>query len=122
MIFAERVEDDDVVHSVENLRTERVLKFLQKPLAHILVPTLAALPERIDTDRYLLSPVLGATSLMEQVRQVKPAYHVFGHSHVNVYREVEGIRFVNNAYGYPSEARFTRKRLVELDWPESVQS
>ena len=81
------------------------------------VPTLAALPERIDPDRYLLSPVLGAAALMEQVRKVKPAYHIFGHSHVNVYREVEDIRFVNNAYGYPSEARFTRKRLIELVSP-----
>ena len=38
--------------------------------------------------------------------------HVYGHSHVNQVIEIDGIRYMNNAFATPKEARIARKELV----------
>ena len=82
-------------------------------LSHFL-PRPDALPERVDPSRYFLLPVLGTAKLETQIRQVGPRWHVFGHSHLNSLQTLEGITYCNNAFGYPSEGRFTAKKLVEI--------
>jgi len=87
---------------------ETILSF-----SHFL-PRRDVLPRRIDPNEYFLMPVLGSVGLGEQVLRIKPSIHVFGHSHINNVCAFDGTTFINNAFGYPSESRFTRKDLVEL--------
>jgi len=63
------------------------------------------------SQRYLY-PVLGSNLLGDQVELLQPGIHVYGHSHVNNRIEIDGILFVNNAFGYPSENRITSKALL----------
>jgi predicted phosphodiesterase len=58
-----------------------------------------------------LQPVLGATRLERQVRQLRSAVHVYGHSHVNRQVLRDGTLYVNNAFGYPYEEHIAGKRL-----------
>ena len=37
--------------------------------------------------------------------------HVYGHSDVNQDIELDGIRYVNNAFAYPSESQISRKQI-----------
>ncbi|MBI1194197.1 MAG: metallophosphoesterase [Bacteroidetes bacterium] len=87
---------------------ETILSF-----SHFL-PRRDVLPRRIDPAQYFLMPVLGSDGLGQQVTKLKSTFHVFGHSHINHVCAIDGTTFINNAFGYPSESRFTRKELVEL--------
>lgn len=78
--------------------------------SHFL-PRIDVMPERIPQDRRRVYPVLGSTALGEQLKQLQPDVHVYGHSHVNQSIELDNIRFVNNAFAYPGESRISRKRL-----------
>jgi hypothetical protein len=60
--------------------------------------------------RRLLHPVLGSDSLDRQLRKVGPRLHVFGHHHINRSVQIDGVTYVNNAFGYPNER--TQKRLL----------
>ncbi len=82
-------------------------------MSHFL-PRPDVLPQRVDPAKYFLTPVLGSKELGIQVERINPLYHVFGHSHLNSLRKLGGISYLNNAFGYPSETRITRKALVEL--------
>ena len=68
--------------------------------------------ELIPSMSSFLRPVLGSTRLDEQVRQLRSGIHVYGHSHVNRRVTIDGVSYVNNALGYPSEARTTSRGLV----------
>lgn len=81
--------------------------------SHFL-PRLDTLPRAIDPREYFLSPVLGTQGLREQVDQLRPAVHVFGHSHINVDLVLDGTRYLNNAFGYPKETH-CRKDLVQIE-------
>jgi predicted phosphodiesterase len=59
-----------------------------------------------------LGPVMGSAMLDEQVRELCSDVHIYGHSHVNRSVELAGIRYVNNAFGYPHEHPISRKQLV----------
>jgi len=61
--------------------------------------------------RYLF-PIMGADILEQQVREVGAAIHVYGHSHVNRRITLDGITYINNAFGYPSEVAMTTKQLL----------
>ncbi len=75
------------------------------------VPRIDLMPKRIPLKKRNIYPVLGSVSLGMQVTQLKPDVHIYGHSHVNQAIDIEGIHYVNNAFGYPSELRIARKRL-----------
>jgi predicted phosphodiesterase len=60
----------------------------------------------------LLYPVLGSARLESQLRRLNPSIHVYGHSHVNRHVKIDGVSYVNNAFGYPSETWITSKRLL----------
>ena len=66
---------------------------------------------RIPQERRRVYPVLGSSSLGEQLKKLNPDIHIYGHSHVNQSIELDNIRFVNNAFAYPSEERIARKQM-----------
>lgn len=78
--------------------------------SHFL-PRIDVMPDRIPEQKRKVYPVLGGDGLGDQVRQLDPDVHVYGHSHVNRDVVVEGVRYVNNAFAYPSEQRIARKAL-----------
>ncbi|MGH8077367.1 MAG: metallophosphoesterase [Lysobacter sp.] len=84
-------------HSALQVRNQTVISFSHfVPRLDLLAPT--------ETTR-LLQPVMGSVDLEAQIRRLMPAIHVYGHSHRNVDTTKDGIRYVNHAFGYPSEQR-----------------
>ena len=84
--------------------------------SHFL-PRIDVMPAQIPQDKRIVYPVLGATRLDEQLRRLRPRMHVYGHSHVNRRVQIDGVTYVNNAFGYPHETRITAKRLLCI-YPE----
>lgn len=78
--------------------------------SHFL-PRIDVMPQRIPLERRNVYPVLGSEALGEQIKQLKPNIHVYGHSHVNQSIQIDDIEYVNNAFAYPSESRIARKQL-----------
>jgi hypothetical protein len=77
------------------------------------VPRIDLLPAVIPPSRRgLLYPVLGAARLDCQLRQLGPSVHVYGHSHINRQVMIEGVSYINNAFGYPHETWLVAKRLL----------
>jgi predicted phosphodiesterase len=79
--------------------------------SHFL-PRIDLMSAQIPQAYHYLYPVLGSVLLERQIRVLKPDIHVFGHSHVNRSVTLDGIQYINNAFGYPSEHRIARKSLV----------
>jgi Icc-related predicted phosphoesterase len=50
-----------------------------------------------------LPRVAGSTGLDEQIRALGSQIHVFGHSHINWDKVIDGVRYVQNAILYPRE-------------------
>jgi predicted phosphodiesterase len=50
-----------------------------------------------------LPKVAGSISLDRQIRALSPEVHVFGHSHINCDKVIDGVRYVQNALLYPRE-------------------
>ena len=78
--------------------------------SHFL-PRIDVMSPRIPQERRRVYPVLGSVGLGEQVKQLQPDIHIYGHSHVNQSIELDNIRYVNNAFAYPQEERIARKEL-----------
>lgn len=78
--------------------------------SHFL-PRIDVMPKEIPEKRRNVYPVLGSEALGVQVKQLNPAIHVYGHSHVNQAIEIDDIHYVNNAFAYPSETTIARKQL-----------
>ena len=79
--------------------------------SHFL-PRIDLMPGFIPSAKKLLYPILGSAQLDLQLRQFNSNIHVYGHSHVNRHVEIEGVSYINNAFGYPSETWITSKRLM----------
>ena len=47
----------------------------------------------------------GCTALDEQIRRLGSAVHVFGHSHINCDRVIDGVRYIQNALKYPKDRK-----------------
>jgi hypothetical protein len=50
-----------------------------------------------------LPRVAGCAGLDAQLRRVGSRAHVFGHSHIDCDREIDGVRYVQNALRYPRD-------------------
>lgn len=81
--------------------------------SHFL-PRIDLMPDRIPDKHRQLYPILGTTMLDAQLRQLGATVHVYGHSHVNRRVTLEGITYINNAFGYPAEAHFTTRDLIQV--------
>jgi len=79
--------------------------------SHFL-PRIDVMPHYIPAAKRVLYPVLGTTQLDRQLRLLNPTIHIYGHSHVNRNVLIDGVCYINNAFGYPSETRITAKQLV----------
>jgi predicted phosphodiesterase len=79
--------------------------------SHFL-PRIDLMPEFIPTQHKLLYPVLGCVRLERQLRRLNPSIHVYGHTHVNRKVRIDGISYINNAFGYPRETWIAAKRLM----------
>ena len=75
------------------------------------VPRIDAMPSSIPNRYKSLYPVLGSAFLERQLRRFAPKIHVYGHSHVNQRVGINGVSYVNNAFGYVHEW-WTSKRLL----------
>ncbi|OEH79366.1 hypothetical protein cyc_06041 [Cyclospora cayetanensis] len=53
-----------------------------------------------------LAYVMGSSRIDEQLRQAGGTVHVFGHSHVDIDQEIEGVRYIQHALGRPSEQKW----------------
>lgn len=89
-----------------NIENKTVISF-----SHFL-PRIDLMPIYIPPAYHYLYPVLGSESLEQQVRQLMPDIHVYGHSHVNRKVTIDDIQYINNAFGYPAEDGITVKELV----------
>lgn len=79
--------------------------------SHFL-PRIDLMPGFIPNAKKLLYPILGSVQLDLQLRQFNPNIHVYGHSHVNHQVKIDGVSYINNAFGYPSETGIASKRLM----------
>jgi predicted phosphodiesterase len=79
--------------------------------SHFL-PRIDLMPGYIPTAKRMIYPVLGTALLDRQIRQLGAQTHIFGHSHVNRQVTIDGVTYVNNAFGYPSETHIARKELL----------
>ena len=79
--------------------------------SHFL-PRIDLMPEYIPSVHRVLYPVLGSVQLERQLRKLKSGTHIYGHSHVNRQVKIDGVSYINNAFGYPSETRTTSKQLM----------
>jgi predicted phosphodiesterase len=79
--------------------------------SHFL-PRIDLMPEFVAHSNRLLYPVLGCAQLENQLRRLNSNIHVYGHSHVNRQVQIDGVSYINNAFGYPKETRITSKRLM----------
>lgn len=88
-----------------NIQNQTVISF-----SHFM-PRIDIMPSFIPLERRFTYPILGTELLDLQIRKLKPAIHVYGHSHLNLEIKKDKILYVNNAYGYPHEKRISRKQL-----------
>jgi hypothetical protein len=81
--------------------------------SHFL-PRIDVMPSYIPSEHRYLYPVLGATRLDRQLRGLNATLHVYGHSHVNRRVKIDGVTYINNAFGYPSETWIASKGLLSI--------
>jgi len=79
--------------------------------SHFL-PRIDVMPGFIPKASRLLYPILGSKQIDVQLRGLGSTMHVYGHSHVNRQVRIDGVAYINNAFGYPSETMITSKRLM----------
>lgn len=82
--------------------------------SHFL-PRIDLIPSQVTGRHRLLDPVLGSARLEQQLRQLGSSIHVYGHSHINRRIRIDGVTYINNAFGYPGEERITARRLLCID-------
>jgi predicted phosphodiesterase len=79
--------------------------------SHFL-PRIDLMPGFIPWGSRVLYPILGSTIVERQLRGLNAQIHVYGHSHVNRRVKIDGVSYINNAFGYPSETLIARKRMM----------
>ncbi len=112
-VWSERLQMPDVTEYFLN-KNRTALKTVNHTLisfSHFL-PRIDLMPVFIPSSLRYLFPVLGSVLIEKQIRQLKPQIHVYGHSHVNCQMDIKGIKYINNAFGYPYEQRITNKELL----------
>ncbi len=87
------------------LQNDHIISF-----SHFM-PRIDLMPSFIPRYKQVLYPVLGTSLLEEQIRRLGPDIHIYGHTHVNMMGQRDGISYINNAFGYPDETRIAKKEL-----------
>jgi predicted phosphodiesterase len=79
--------------------------------SHFL-PRIDVMPSFIPQEKRFIYPVLGSSQLDVQLRRLGSTLHIYGHSHVNQRIDIDGVTYINNAFGYPQETRISAKQLL----------
>ena len=79
------------------------------------MPRIDLIPDYVPVKYRMLDPVLGSAMLEQQLRRLDSNIHVYGHSHINRRVHIDGVTYINNALGYPSETRMTARQLLRID-------
>jgi predicted phosphodiesterase len=67
-------------------------------------------------------PLVAGTAVLDrQIRELNAVIHVFGHSHINCDQVIDGVRYVNNAFGYPREEGIPKYHLKQI-WGADIQT
>lgn len=101
-------EVGEMAEEVARVEREKIISF-----SHFL-PRIDLMPDYIPAKFQELYPVLGSVAIDKVLRQLQPIIHVYGHSHLNRDIKIDGVRYINNAFGYPGEERISRKCLVNI--------
>jgi hypothetical protein len=64
------------------------------------VPRQELCPEKRFLIEPLLSRVIGSNFLEAQIRKIRPTLHIFGHTHIPIDMELDGIRYLQWPLGY----------------------
>lgn len=81
--------------------------------SHFL-PRIDLMPWYVPGSTRLLYPILGSDRLEAQLRKLNPSIHVYGHSHLNRSVTIDGVTYINNAFGYPAETMIASKALLVI--------
>jgi predicted phosphodiesterase len=79
--------------------------------SHFL-PRIDLMPSSIPMRHRFLYPVLGSALLERRVRSLQSSIHVYGHSHVKRRISINGVTYINNAFGYPQETWLSSKSFL----------
>lgn len=82
--------------------------------SHFL-PRIDLIPFFVPRAMRRLDPVLGSDGIEQQLRALGADLHVYGHSHINRRVSIDGVVYVNNAFGYPQEGSIAARALLALD-------
>jgi 3',5'-cyclic AMP phosphodiesterase CpdA len=96
-------------------RNQPLIRPYDKPVisfSHFL-PRLDLLPGIDDLRFKGLPRVAGSAELDRQVRALGSCVHVFGHSHINRDRTIDGIRYVQHAMLYPREREWLGSKGID---------
>lgn len=104
--YFEAVNFKTLIGSVKDRNNLKTITY-----SHFL-PRIDLMPWYIPKNKQLLYPILGSSRLDAQLRRLGSSIHVYGHSHVNRDVEIDGVRYINNAFGYPSETAIASKQMV----------
>ncbi|THV25192.1 metallophosphoesterase [Peteryoungia ipomoeae] len=103
---AERFDQMNLIP--DTLDFERVYSF-----SHF-VPRIDLMPVRYPEKHKALFPVLGSARIEERIRELGSSMHFYGHSHLNRNKVIDGVTYINNAFGYPSETEITAKTILHV--------
>lgn len=81
--------------------------------SHFL-PRIDLMPSYIPAAKRVLYPIYGSSKLDKIVDKTGSDIHVFGHTHVNIKKKINGRVYINNAYGYPQETWIAKKKLITV--------
>lgn len=81
--------------------------------SHFL-PRLDLMPARLPEKYHFLFPVLGTTKLEAHIRTLGSQLHFYGHSHLNRRVVIDGVTYINNAFGYPSERDIAARTIMHV--------
>lgn len=76
------------------------------------IPDASLIPDRVPDIVKALLAVFGSTKIKDQLLQLRPTMHIYGHSHLNRSVLKDGIWYLNNALGYPHENHICRRELL----------
>lgn len=110
------MEDVSAYFERKNLLTELNKGEMVITFSHFL-PRIDILPSFIPAKRRILNPILGAAWIDRKIRKLISRIHVYGHSHINQCMEIDGVTYMNNAFGYPRKSWITTKKLLRIQAP-----
>ncbi|KAH7817971.1 putative Metallophosphoesterase [Monocercomonoides exilis] len=104
--------NEDFIQSFDLMDASPIISF-----SHML-PRRDLLPPRAELEHKFLAHVVGSTLLESQIKRLGSTVHGFGHSHVNKDVVIDGVRYVQNAMGYPKEReRYSYTPRLKQIWP-----